>query len=148
MTVVDEAQHSKKYAHLRLVEFLELLCRVALVVELPLFDPDSIACTEAGADVENADAGNQKANDNEIADRVFMLLEVLYNKLYAHGVASAASCPLYPVDGAKDSSDDAVSDTETMISTRQLLANKKTTGLAAASSMQVVVEDKEKMVLT
>lgn len=106
MTVVDEAQHSKKYTHLRLVEFLELLCRVALDVNLP---------GEDGVDAEN-----QKENADEIPDKVFKVLEVLYNKLYAHGVASNASCPLYQADGAKDSSDDGGSDdgSDTMVSAR------------------------------
>ena len=71
MNVMDEIRRMRKYEHLLFVEFLEMLCRVAYVA-LKL--------------------------DDTIEYKVFYLLEVIYNKMYASNEMNSNDYPLVPVD--------------------------------------------------
>ena len=71
MTVIDEANKSKKYEHLLFVEFLDMLCRMAIV---------AITMSDL------------------IEYKVHLLLEILYGKYYEARYISRTDHPLRPVD--------------------------------------------------
>jgi len=71
MTVIDEAKNMKKYDYLYFVEFLDFLCRIAIVA------------------ITLADALEYK---------VQLLLEILFAECYSQGIIKKADYPLREVD--------------------------------------------------
>ena len=71
MTVLNEETHMKRYLKINFVEFLEMLCRIAIV----------------GLDVQDT-----------LDYKTYTLLELIYNKYYKTGELCRESFPLHPVD--------------------------------------------------
>ena len=69
MTVLDEVDNMEKYCYLTFVEFLDMLCRIALI------------CTKVPDTIES---------------KVQLVIEILYTKMYSEGVIDSSEYPLRP----------------------------------------------------
>ena len=75
MTILDENQNINKYTYLSFVEFLDMLCRIAII------------CV---------------SSEEPLHQRLQRLLQLLYNKMYKNGSLDEDHFPLIPLAGPNE----------------------------------------------